>query len=82
MPRRKIDYLKVISFNGLSTQFELYCLKHKDISLRRNAYNFVRSNDCIRTGRNFLIESYEIGLSIDPSEIGDVVYGEPKGRPF
>ena len=82
MSRRKIDYLKVISCNGLSFEFDRYCFKHKDISLRRNAYNFVRSHDCIRTGINSLIKALEIAESIDTSQIGDVVYGEPKGRPF
>lgn len=64
--------------NDLEDDFNLYCLRHKDLSLKRNAYNFVRSQTCIRTGRNPLIKAYEIAKSIDTSDIGDVVYGEPR----
>ena len=75
--RGRLNYLKIISFNDLELEFEFYCFKHKNLSLRRNAYNFVRSQTCIKSGRNPWIEAYEIAKTIDTSDMLDVVEGEP-----
>ena len=39
--KKYVDYLALIGVYGLSRDFNLYCMKHRNISIRRNARNFL-----------------------------------------
>lgn len=41
MKKQYVDYLALIGFYGLSREFNFYCRKHRNISVRRNARNFL-----------------------------------------
>ena len=39
--RKYVDYVTLIGIYGLSRDFNMYCKKHRNLSIRRNARNFL-----------------------------------------
>lgn len=58
MNKKYVDYVSLVGFYGWSKEFNFYCRKHKGISLRRNARNFL-----LKKGKyNDLIEFRRVGF--------------------
>lgn len=58
LEKKYVDYVSLIGFYGFSNEFNYYCRKHKGVSLRRNARNFL-----LRKGKyNELQEFRRVGF--------------------
>lgn len=56
--KKYVDYVSLVGFYGFSKEFNYYCKKHKGVSLRRNARNFL-----LRKGKfNELQEFRRVGF--------------------
>ena len=63
--KKYVDYVSLVCFYGLQKDFQVYCRKHRGISIRRNARNFLLKSGKYNDLKYFREKGFDLNWQFD-----------------